>query len=132
MKKRFFIVSDFRQTDTGTYTLAKHVLVNPALVKQENFIDEELLVDLMGDIDVSLLEDNFISKDIECNRGMILSRFFHEKAKTDISGKLDGRLKAVKTKMNYLAGVISGAAAVFVLLAAAATWLAKKAAIQQH
>lgn len=115
VKKRFFIVPDFSQTDIGIY---------------EKRMDEELLVDLIGGIDVSLLEENFIQKDIDCNRGMILSAFYQKRAKTFLSEKFDIKIEAVKNKVSYLTGIISGIAAAVLLLAGVIVWFLKKAAIQ--
>lgn len=127
MRRRFFVVSDFKQTDTGSYTIREN-----DFLKHEKFMDEELLVDLLRDIDVSLLQDDFIMQDMEFNRGNILNCFYQEKAKADISGRFNIRVKAVKSKMNYLAGIVSGVAAAVVLLSAAVAWLIKKTAVQQN
>lgn len=115
MRKRFFVVPDFKQTDTGIY---------------EKRMDEELLVDLIGGIDVSLLEDNFIIHDVKCNRGMIVSHFYQEKAKAVIGAKFEIKVEAVKRKVNYITGIISGIAAAVVLLAAAVVLFVKKTAVQ--
>lgn len=82
-------------------------------------MNEQLLVDLLEGIDVSLLNERFMEEDVELNRGLVLSRFYQEKTKYGIG-------KKIEKKINRLIGIISGIVATVVLIASVALIIIRK------
>lgn len=89
-------------------------------------MNEQMLVELMEDIDISLLEDIFVEEDVSCNRGFILTRYYQDKTKAGFSEKFEIKVEAVKSKVNYLVGIVSGIVATIVLVASVAAIVIKK------
>lgn len=75
-------------------------------------MNEQMLIDLMGDIDISLLDNDFIERDL-----------------TSVEAKFTGSVQVMKKKINHLTGILSGIAAMVVVIASVAVlFLRKKAA----
>lgn len=68
-----------------------------------------MLVDLMGDIDLSLLENDWLERDLK-----------------SIEAKLTGSVQKIKKRVNRLTGILSGVAAMVVVITSLAMLFLRK------
>lgn len=68
-----------------------------------------MLVDLMGDIDLSLLENDWLERDLK-----------------SIEAKLTGSVQKIKKRVNRLTGILSGIAAMVVVITSLAMLFLRK------
>ncbi len=72
-------------------------------------MNEQMLVDLMGDIDLSLLENDWLERDLK-----------------SIEAKLTGSVQKIKKRVNRLTGILSGIAAMVVVITSLAMLFLRK------
>ncbi len=72
-------------------------------------MNEQMLVDLMGDIDLSLLENDWLERDLK-----------------SIEAKLTGSVQKIKKRVNRLTGILSGVAAMVVVITSLAMLFLRK------
>ena len=72
-------------------------------------MNEQMLVDLMGDIDLSLLENDWLERDLK-----------------SIEAKLTGSVQKIEKRVNRLTGILSGVAAMVVVITSLAMLFLRK------